>query len=332
MTDRFDAADAKTLAEALYVRSIVRTGAATPDALHELQERCVKSALAFAEAYNADLPLLCPSAVEAKNIDAGTRRIFGRQDDAEDKAARRLIGVMEDARKRIAQDLADLSKGSATASILQSVLGAATDALERARAEMGTALSGAVSDAMALGVELAESTLGKVEAVIPFRFNDELLRNIASYHASLVTDVTDVVRAAITREVQLGILAGTDGRAIVKKLVAHGLEATGPFVTAEGRADAIVRTEVNRVGNIATFDRYTDAATRIATLEKTWNSASDNRVRPSHRALNGVTLPMEGLFDVGGEKAPYPMWPGLSAGESIHCRCRLTTAQKAEAE
>lgn len=328
MTDLFTPADAKTLAEALYVRSIVRTGAATPDALHELQERAVKASLAFAAEWNADLPVACPS-VEVKNLT--TDRIFRRQDAAEEKAARGLVELLNAARKRIKANLGDLPATSRSREMLQQVLGATTDALGRATRELQSTLAGSVQDAMALGVELAEEMLGKVEAAVPFGFNDDLLRNIATYHASLVQDITDATRAAITREVQLGILAGTDGREIARKIVATGVEATGPFPTAERRADVVARTEINRVGSMATAERYNDAATRIENLTKSWLTAGDVRVRPEHRALNGVTLPMDGLFDVGGEKAPYPMWPGLSAAQTVNCRCRLLAKVAPEA-
>jgi hypothetical protein len=328
--DLFGPTDTKTLAEALYVRGIVRTGAATPEALHELQERCVKSALTFAHSYNAGAG--CPSCVEVKNLADNERRIFAAQDKLEDGAAKRLAELLDEARKRVKNGLADLPAGSRSAPLYQQVLGAATDALGRVRVGMTDALAGNARDAMALGVDLAEMLLPEGEAALPFRFGDELLRNIATYHADLVTGLTDAVRSAVTREVGLGILAGTDGRAIVKQLVEAGVDATGPFKTAEQRADVIARTEINRVGNIATFDRYTDAATRIATLEKSWLTAGDLRVRSSHRALNGVTLPMDGEFNVGGTKAPYPMWAGLPASESISCRCRLRVKQKADAE
>ena len=329
----FNPLDCKTLAETIYVRSILRTDASAPDQLHELQEHAVKAALRMAEAYNAGLHAPgCPSCVEVKNVGDDERRIFAAQDKLEDGTAKRLADLLDEARKRIKSGLADLPPDSRSAPMARQVLAAATDALQRARVGVTDALAGGVRDAMALGVDLAETLLPEGEAAIPFRFGDELLRNIATYHADLVTGLTDAVRAAVTREVQLGILAGTDGRTIVRKLTEAGLEVAGPFRTAEQRADVIARTEINRLGNMSTWDRYQDAATRITTLEKSWLSAGDNRVRQSHRALNGVTLPMDGEFDVGGTKAPYPMWPGLPASESIQCRCRLRTRQKADAE
>lgn len=324
----FAPTDAKSLAELLYVRGITVTGASGPDALHALQEDAVKAAGWFAQTYNAGL-WACPSCAESatKNLTGPERRILREQDGLEERAARALVGLLTDARRRLAEQLGNLPTDSRSAPALRQVLAASTDALVRLGGQVRASLAGSVRDAMALGVEFAETVLGGAEPAVPFGFSDELLRNVAEYHAGLVTGLTDSVRNAVTREVQLGILAGTDGREIVRKIVASGVEAVGPFPTAENRADTIVRTEVNRLGNVATWERYQDAATRIETLTKSWLSAGDNRVRPEHRALNGVTLPMDGLYDVGGVKAPYPMWPGLPASQSVNCRCRLVTRQ-----
>lgn len=46
---------------------------------------------------------------------------------------------------------------------------------------------------------------------------------------------------------------------------------------------------------------------------KTWNTRGDSRVRPSHRALNGVTISIDAIF-----------WNGLSHPCEPFCRCYLT--------
>lgn len=59
---------------------------------------------------------------------------------------------------------------------------------------------------------------------------------------------------------------------------------------------------------------------------KRWKTQRDNRVRDSHRALEGVTIPVADSFDVGGSPAPAPGWWTLPPGERAACRCRLTYA------
>lgn len=46
---------------------------------------------------------------------------------------------------------------------------------------------------------------------------------------------------------------------------------------------------------------------------KTWHTQGDDRVRPSHRALSGVTIAIDAVF-----------WNGLSYPSDPFCRCYLT--------
>lgn len=58
-------------------------------------------------------------------------------------------------------------------------------------------------------------------------------------------------------------------------------------------------------------------------VEKTWDTVGDDRVRPSHAAVNGMTLAENGVFLVGGSRLRFPGDTGLGAsvGEVINCRC-----------
>jgi SPP1 gp7 family putative phage head morphogenesis protein len=79
------------------------------------------------------------------------------------------------------------------------------------------------------------------------------------------------------------------------------------------RAETIVRTEKFRATTIGTHMAAQDAGFK----KKTWHTAGDRRVRPSHRALNGLTIAIDEIFP-NGEIVP---------GEAtINCRCRLSYA------
>lgn len=79
------------------------------------------------------------------------------------------------------------------------------------------------------------------------------------------------------------------------------------------RAETIVRTEKFRATTIGTH-----MSAQYAGFEKkTWHTAGDSRVRPSHQALNGLTIAIDEIFP-NGEIVP---------GEAtINCRCRLSYA------
>lgn len=56
-------------------------------------------------------------------------------------------------------------------------------------------------------------------------------------------------------------------------------------------------------------------------VRKVWRSTSDNRVRDSHRALNGESVGIDERF---GNGLMYPCEPGAAASEVINCRCMAT--------
>src|SRR5690606_18759814 len=41
-------------------------------------------------------------------------------------------------------------------------------------------------------------------------------------------------------------------------------------------------------------------------MEKVWITAIDGRERDTHREVNGKAVPLNGFFDVGGEKMAFP--------------------------
>lgn len=61
---------------------------------------------------------------------------------------------------------------------------------------------------------------------------------------------------------------------------------------------------------------------------RTWRSARDQRVRPAHAAIDGVTRRAGTDFVVGNERTPYPGHPRLSPANRIGCRCRLTLGRR----
>lgn len=92
------------------------------------------------------------------------------------------------------------------------------------------------------------------------------------------------------------------------------------------KAMRIVRTEAHR----AITRGFEDVAQRTAELTdgsdyiyvKTWRSRGDQKVRDTHRDLNGVTILVTDEFESNGKKALCPCQFG-DPSEDINCRCRL---------
>lgn len=95
------------------------------------------------------------------------------------------------------------------------------------------------------------------------------------------------------------------------------------------RAEVIGRTEALRAvhqGNVEMYQQAIDAGqVRQDQLERTWVSAKDERVRGSHRRLNGLVRGFDDTFP--GDEGPirFPGDPDAPAAETVQCRCALTT-------
>jgi len=57
---------------------------------------------------------------------------------------------------------------------------------------------------------------------------------------------------------------------------------------------------------------------------KTWHTALDERVRLTHMELEGVTIPIDDYFNVGGFLGKYPLYMALPIEETANCRCSVS--------
>lgn len=85
----------------------------------------------------------------------------------------------------------------------------------------------------------------------------------------------------------------------------------------------IVRTESGRVMQVAQLDILNPVADKV-TVYKKYITAGDERVRSSHKALNGVEVGFREMFTYpSGRKTIAPRLSGY-ASEDINCRCLLS--------
>jgi hypothetical protein len=90
------------------------------------------------------------------------------------------------------------------------------------------------------------------------------------------------------------------------------------------RARVIAITETTRAYGAATVAAGLEQS-RITgrLLQKRWRTEHDDRVRGSHRAVDGVTLPLYQSFNVGGFPMLFPGDPQGPADEVVNCRCDM---------
>jgi hypothetical protein len=106
------------------------------------------------------------------------------------------------------------------------------------------------------------------------------------------------------------------------------------FDNAQYRAERIIRTELGRVFNEATYARLVALQQDFPFIRKGWRSTNDSRTRPSHSTAGAVyargssgVIPLSDMFRVGGALLRFPIDPlaapsgRIAARETIMCRC-----------
>lgn len=64
-----------------------------------------------------------------------------------------------------------------------------------------------------------------------------------------------------------------------------------------------------------------EEAKRKGARIKIWRTRNDENVRPSHREMEGVAVPIDSPFIIAGEKLRLPSDPAASLEETANCRC-----------
>lgn len=95
-----------------------------------------------------------------------------------------------------------------------------------------------------------------------------------------------------------------------------------PYTTSTDRSILIAETETN---NAANYDGYEEAKANGAT-EKVWVTMMDNKVRPTHMAIDKMTIGIDDLFEVGNALLRFPCdeeYGYDNPEEVVNCRCHL---------
>lgn len=89
-----------------------------------------------------------------------------------------------------------------------------------------------------------------------------------------------------------------------------------------GRTEAL--TSLHQAQHEAMTQGIEAGQVKAETIQKVWHSAADNRVRETHRALNGQRTPFNGMFiSPSGARLSRPGDPSAPAAEVVNCRCYL---------
>ena len=130
-----------------------------------------------------------------------------------------------------------------------------------------------------------------------------------------IRGITQTTQQNISRIVSSALETGQTRDTITKQIQEE-------MQTSTGRARVIASQECNtslHAGNI-------DMMKRAGAGTKTWHVTSLTAARDSHRALNGVTVPIDAPFVTNrGIKLMHPCDPNCTdAAEVVNCHCFLT--------
>jgi hypothetical protein len=169
--------------------------------------------------------------------------------------------------------------------------------------------------------QIAMSAWSEASDVPPVSRHSFVVAQLAQTQNFLVR-IPDEVYNLVFGEIVDGVNAGgsTDD---IARMVDAVLETTGSERWAN-RARVIAITEVTRAygaGTTAAGLEQSRVTGRL--LQKRWRSSHDSRVRSTHVAVDGVTIPLYQPFNVGGYPMLFPGDPMGPADEVVGCRCDL---------
>lgn len=175
--------------------------------------------------------------------------------------------------------------------------------------------SGAVSDSInrAVGREVSDPIGEGTVAEL-------MMKNARNQLVNIGDDLWSEARDSLTEGLQEG--------ESIPDLTSRVMDAVE---VAQPRAEVIARTEILRASNAGSIE--TMRASELVAA-KTWLATPDARTRPSHRAADGQTVPIDEPFILGGDgdaeggvaagvALDHPGDPLGPPGETIQCRCTM---------
>lgn len=260
--------------------------------------------------------------------------IIERYSRMEDRAVRQMTGALQDLRQRIAADLLEAQGFEAFhLRTLQDGINMQVDEfMALLEADTRTSLGNAYRVGNASVVELLEAA----GIVVAGHIDVAQLNAVMDFSADLIQAIGEPMRAQINTQLRLAVLgeqspfkamrAITDVLGIKARDGRWGMLKRPEVVKGvAARAEAILRTEMTRVYNMAQYSQQRRTAKEMPGVRKQWMATGDDRTRDSHLRAHGQTVPVNKPFSVNGAKLMFPGDPSAPASETISCRCMTVT-------
>lgn len=246
------------------------------------------------------------------------RAVLRRHGRLEDEAARAQLRILRQIRRAIIGDLTEALGFNRLR--LFALLSAIDAEIARGMGLSATAAMQATRAAFGLGGEMVRAI---DNAGVLTGLSNELLQAAIEVTTEQLRDVWVELGSRlrnVIRRVTLGITDPYEGM----RLLARSIRDPKTFGRAFTRAEAIVRTEVNRTFSIASQGELERAAGAGLEIRKWWLNAEDSRVRDAHVQAGkaypkDAAIPWDQPFMVDGEALMHPLDPVGSAENTINC-------------
>lgn len=264
-----------------------------------------------------------------------------RFDNLEDGTIRRLIALLQNVRKDMALTLADNATDFEiirTQSLIDSVDNIILNFQSGLTTNFNTSFVGVGQlgvDMVANPLDIIGLNVSSFNSLAPSQVNIAL-----DFSAELVQNISSDLRETINTQLRQATLAQQSPFQAMKNISkALGVNTRdGVWGTrnrpdvVEGvaaRAEAIARTEMTRINNLAQFSTQEQAGNLIPGLLKRWIATARGNTRATHisahRRYFNDPIPIDEPFRVGRSELMYPGDPRGEAKETINCRCTMAT-------
>ena len=146
-----------------------------------------------------------------------------------------------------------------------------------------------------------------------FDIEDAAVQAFIAVQLSRLLEMNNSTRHAVSEVLSAGALADSSVSEMADKLATEFDEMIAVRPEKIGLTEAVA--SINGGRHLA--------AVRGRGVDKTWVAVADNRVRPSHVAASGQTVPVAEKFVVGGAKMDFPGDPDGPPSEVVNCRCAV---------
>lgn len=265
-----------------------------------------------------------------------------RYDNLEDGTIKRLIALLQGVRKDMALTLADNASTDFEIFRTQNLISSVDNIITNFQSGLSKNFNTSFVGVGELGVDLVASPLDTIglnvssfNSLAPSQVNVAL-----DFSAELVQNITEDLRSKINTQLRQATLAQQSPFEAMKGITkALGVNAKdGVWGTrnrpevVEGvaaRAEAIARTEMTRINNLAQNSTQEQAGNLIPGLLKRWVATARGNTRDTHisahRRYFNDPIPVNQPFRVGRSELMYPGDPRGEAKETINCRCTMAT-------